>query len=409
VLSCKFGIAEWILSKNCDVHDFADRIRVSNFHVVCVALTTTVTSRDPIYKFLEHLAAGATTAGLMALIDKSRGGSMPLIDLAIEVLREKAVLCLERNVWIVVKKYKVVSISFEEFNFRCGGTSPDVSYGQVDLLLNAERQISVGVLFVHRSPSKQAQRMLCQWLVLNEIAVLCSFGLKGDSAYRFASSLAKDAGAFGWAPCAQMVDVKNSSGDTETKAHPSFITLFGYCSNITWPAVSTAVPDDFEIGPDVLRELVPQEDVPYWNENFIGSTSVPKLGHLKQKPPNFDLWCRNSFQNCVWMRTSIPFKKSMALSNPLPSAGQVKKRIRQRKHLNRQIVAPLPVSSRSPTIIRPPLSAPHHRSVLRNGKGVHSVIFQVNDSFKWWWPPEVAVSNSLSRGNNSSTAFPVTN
>ena len=170
-------------------------------------------------------------------------------------------------------------------------------------------QINVGVLFVHRAPSNQEKRMLTQWLVVRQIAVLCSFCPKGDSAYRFASSLAKDAGAFGWAPCAQMVDVKNRSGGMETKTHPSFIMCFGFCRKMTWPDVSTAVPDDFEIGTDVLRELVPKEDVPYWNENFIGSTSVPKLGHLKQKPPNFDLWCRNSFQNCVWMGTSIQSKK----------------------------------------------------------------------------------------------------
>ena len=83
-----------------------------------------------IIKFLEHLTTGTKKPGAMAFLNRSGGGSMLLMDLAKvgEVLREKAVLCLERNVWIVVNKCKVVSIRFEEFNYRCGGTSPAISY-----------------------------------------------------------------------------------------------------------------------------------------------------------------------------------------------------------------------------------------------------------------------------------------
>ena len=309
-------IAQWILGKKCDVSEFADKIRLCPMDVVCVSLTKSVTSVDSIFKFLEYLAAGIAASGAIDFLDRSGGSSMNLREVAKvqEVLEEKAVLCLASSVWIVVNRCKVTKMTFIEGSYRSGGSVPAISFGHVSLYLNTARQrmeqINIGVLFVHRAASKTDKERMTQWLVVKKIAILCGFYPKGENACNFASNLARDAGAIGWGPCAQEVDVKNNrSGGMVTKTHPSFIMCFGFFNRFWWPP-STAVPDDFVMGADVLKELVPTQEVPQWEENYEGSTSVPQLGTIKQKAPNFQMWCRNSFQNCVWMGTSIPSKKT---------------------------------------------------------------------------------------------------
>ena len=96
------------------------------------------------------------------------------------------------------------------------------------------------------------------------------------------------------------------------KTHPSFIICFGFFNKFVWPDSASPVPENFEMGADVLKELSRTDEIPWWDENYIGSTSVPKLGSIKQKSPNFALWCRNSYQNAVWLGTSIPSKSSQA-------------------------------------------------------------------------------------------------
>ena len=83
----------------------------------------------------------------------------------------------------------------------------------------------------------------------------------------------------------------------------------GYTNTMRWPDKHTDVPDDFVMGSDVLKELVPVKDgVPWWECNWEGSPSVPHLGAIKQKIPNFNMWRRHTFQNCVWLGQSIPSK-----------------------------------------------------------------------------------------------------
>ena len=130
------------------------------------------------------------------------------------------------------------------------------------------------------------------------------------NACRVASLIAKNAGAVGWGPCAQEVGVKDRSGGIATKTHPSFIMCFGYMKTMSWPDKCIEVPDDFVMGSDVLKELVlVKGGVPWWECNWEGSPSVPHLVAIKQKIPNFNMWCRHSFQNCVWLGQSIPSKQ----------------------------------------------------------------------------------------------------
>ena len=90
---------------------------------------------------------------------------------------------------------------------------------------------------------------------------------------------------------------------------------FGYMNTMRWPDKCIEAPDDFVMGSDVLKELVPVKGgVPWWECNWEGSPSVPHLGAIKQKIPNFNMWCHHSFQNCVWLGQSIPTKTKQAIA-----------------------------------------------------------------------------------------------
>ena len=168
---------------------------------------------------------------------------------------------------------------------------------------------NIGVLIAHNAVSGTERSILWQWLTVKKIVVLCGFYPEGPNARPLASSLGTCGGAVGWGPCLQEVGVKTRSrGRIETKTHPSFIMCFGFCTKMRWHEQPTDVPEGF-LGTDVLKELVTVKDsVPSWEENWIGSEGVPHLGIIQQKIPNFNMWCRHSFQNCVWLGTAIPSK-----------------------------------------------------------------------------------------------------
>ena len=97
------------------------------------------------------------------------------------------------------------------------------------------------------------------------------------------------------------VGVKTCSrGRIETTTHPSFIMCFGLCYKMRWPEQAAYVPTSL-LGPDILKDLVTatKDSVPSWEENWIGSERVPNLWTIQLKIPNFNMWCRHYFQNCV--------------------------------------------------------------------------------------------------------------
>ena len=50
---------------------------------------------------------------------------------------------------------------------------------------------------------------------------------------------------------------------------------FGYMNTMRWPDKCIEAPDDFVMGSDVLKELVPVKDgVPSWERNWEGSVSA---------------------------------------------------------------------------------------------------------------------------------------
>ena len=311
-VACNLMISQWIVGKKTDVIEFADKMIVCPMDVVCVALAKSVNSKDDIYKFLEHLANETQRDDTLIRPSSRRNDSFK----ASEVLQEKIVLYLRSDVWIVVNRCKVEKVSFIESDYRSSGKQPSVAFGFVRLKMNRSRSrgrmpdINIGVLNAHKAVCNAERQMLSQWLTVKKIAVLCGFYQKGPNGRNLASALGANAGAVGEAPCAQAVSVKNKLGRAETKTHPSFIMCFGYCWRMRWPDHATYVSNSF-LGDDVEKELVTvaQQNMPSWEQNWIGSERVPHLGNINQKYPNLNMWCRNSFQNCVWLGAAIPSKQ----------------------------------------------------------------------------------------------------
>ena len=174
-------------------------------------------------------------------------------------------------------------------------------------------EITVGVLVVTGKVGKSERLMLASWLTLNMVVVLCGFFGKGPKATIFASELAKAAGAVGYGPCHQVVSFHDPrSREFKVRTHPSYMMLFGYYNAMSWPEKPWEVPENFEMGRDILDELIGLAAVPQWKQNCEGSTLVPSMGNVKMKPVDIDRWFQHCFQSCVWLGTSIPSKKSQS-------------------------------------------------------------------------------------------------
>ena len=115
---------------------------------------------------------------------------------------------------------------------------------------------------------------------------------------------------------------------------------FGYCHKMKWPEQAALVTKDF-LGTDIHKELVTSRSntsatgVPLWDENWIGSKEVPHLGSISQKWPNMSMWCRHSFQNCVWLGKAIPSKRKQEMNAALLAQQQAAKKIKLQGNTNR--------------------------------------------------------------------------
>ena len=302
-------VANWVVGKDCSLPDLAQALKDSIFDVTVVTVTKEVTSKHLIFKYLENLHRGTAASWLQNDLDN------------IGVLSEKAVVSLESAVWLVIHRAKVKACKLTQGIYRSGGQlSPSVIFGHVELHMNTDRQrmqeINVGAVVVRGKVNiKTTVPMLSSWIKLSKIAVLCGFF--GKQGAPFASSLAKAAGAVGDGPCHQVVRVvepKRLNFGFKTCTHPSFLLLFGYFREMSWPEFPDEIDEEFKLGQDIIDEMVPLHLVPRWDEISEGSSRVPNLGNIKMKPVDLNRWIQGCFQTCVWMGTSIPSKRSQAKS-----------------------------------------------------------------------------------------------
>jgi hypothetical protein len=206
---------------------------------------------------------------------------------------------------MVVNRAKVRSCDFAEGSYRSRGKSCPLFFGALHLTMKTTGQrmehITIGVICIQGKVYQHESRMLAQWIVENQIAILGGFW-GHNTANKFVKELAMEAGAVGNGPCSQqMLKLNKRSREWETVTHPSYFLFFGRYRQIAWH--DPAGPGDFVMGRDVEDELIPIKNAPDWNLNQLGSAHVPELGNIEMKDPDFARWCTGSFQTCVWVGT----------------------------------------------------------------------------------------------------------
>ena len=70
------------------------------------------------------------------------------------------------------------------------------------------------------------------------------------------------------------------------------------------------LPRHWQLGTDILNDMVSAYVLPQWERNDEGSVHVPNLGNIKMKRVDWNRWCNHTFQTCLWLGTSIPSKAS---------------------------------------------------------------------------------------------------
>ena len=92
--------------------------------------------------------------------------------------------------------------------------------------------------------------------------------------------------------------------------HPSYFLFFGYHQRIKIPDPFPEMKRDWVLGADILEEMIPIEELPWWPENQRGTAFVPNLGSIKMKDVNWTKWIPNMFQTCFWLGTATPGRGS---------------------------------------------------------------------------------------------------
>ena len=125
--------------------------------------------------------------------------------------------------------------------------------------------------------------------------------------------LARSSGASWERPLYQEVEyAADRSRGQSSLTLPSYFIIFGSYRAIRWPNLPSTVPIRFEVGWDILDEMVPCSFMPSWAYTTEASPFVPHLGKVQMKHVNFERVAAHSFQISLWFGTSTPSKSSQA-------------------------------------------------------------------------------------------------
>ena len=91
----------------------------------------------------------------------------------------------------------------------------------------------------------------------------------------------------------------------ETHFHPGYFLFYGNFTDVLWVDTPQA-PEDWEIGDDILADMVPLSELPQWENMQKGSAFVPKLGSIRMKDVPWDTWRHHMFQTALWIGTATP-------------------------------------------------------------------------------------------------------
>ena len=158
--------------------------------------------------------------------------------------------------------------------------------------------MNIGIIDVKDVLSPEYLESLVAWIVMGRVSILTGNVGKNQNMVRRG--------------LAQWIKFwRRSRGEWGWWAHPTFFLCFGYFRSVTM-AMPTSLPHGWHIGNDLFDEMIDLDEMPQWPLNDMGSAFVPNLGSIKMKSINFERWCHNMIQTCLWTGTSTPSRSSQA-------------------------------------------------------------------------------------------------
>jgi len=315
--------ANWVVGIDCKPKEFADLLKDAPMDVLIITVTSRVQKgTSHIGCFLKLLTAPAPPEGWDGMQTPPDEGS----DMALRasVLREKTMYGLSEWVFVACHRAKVTQCRWVAYTMHSAGTAVaaddvrPIDYGVLQINFDAARRrkehLVIGVLDVRGSATTHMEiDELINWVVTERVALLTgSFGTNKQLVEEIACS----ANAIYMRPLFQGVDCSRGEDTGRSLAlthwsHPSYWLLFGYHKAITLVDPFTIMPDDYEIGEDILEEMVSIADLPEWRKNSEGNALIPSLGHIKTKKADMGRWIPHMFQTFIIFGTSRPSKQSI--------------------------------------------------------------------------------------------------
>jgi hypothetical protein len=297
-------IATWVVGKECRFVDLGPKLECAGFDFIVVVMAESVDSKDKIYTDFCRLADG-------------HHEDLPAVA---AVMKEKAVFIVSEKIFVVVHRAKVGSCKYvlkrllTRPTFSTDDADP-VRFATVTFeLCNAVenlRHINIGILDVSGPVSVVDRQSLVRWIVMDRIAIVGGFWGWDP---KLVTAVAEGAGAIGNNPFYQDLWIHWNRQNIQTGsmwecvAYPSYFLFFGQYSSMRWVKEAPCLPDDFELGTDILDDATAVADLPWWGGDDMGSPAVPNLGKITMKDPTFPKWCSHTFQTVVWLGTSVQGK-----------------------------------------------------------------------------------------------------
>ena len=172
----------------------------------------------------------------------------------------------------------------------------------VEVFLETTRQrlpkFNLGIVDIQCEMNRDVVRALAAMCVCGRVAMVTGWFGKGNNEQ--VANFAAVAGATWQTPMYQAVHC-----GAQILVHPSYIILFGWFRNVSWPKTDV-VFDPGYFGSDLVSEMESAEYVPTWPMNTNGNVFVQGLGNVKMKTPDRGKMPEHCFQTSVWLGTSVP-------------------------------------------------------------------------------------------------------
>ena len=290
---CNLQIANWMIGEGCDTKQLLDMLAWTPFDLIVMVETSAVAGNHK------------TREALMELYNRDQNSSNRVM----RVMEEKLVIHILEKVWVVVHKGKVDKLHYRSWRLDSDG---EVKFVTLMMEMNKTRQrmaeCRVGVIDARDVTKAIDIQRLASLTITERVAMVTGYMSRRKD---FMEAFADCTHAVYQCPVYQDLCVWSSrSRGYEVRFHPGYFLFYGNYKEVDYVHTAPMAPRDWEIGADILADLVPLSELPQWANNVEGSAFVPKLGTIKMKEVPWEKWRHHVFQTALWIGTATPGRGS---------------------------------------------------------------------------------------------------